>query len=120
MSMIARLATALSLGIVLTAGTARAVPPEVEKATFDSLYDYFFWEDEGVSTPIAEEDVLSYEIWQDQYEGEELVGVWVRTAVYGWYDYAAGRGLFECGTVLSKESGTWVDQGSECYARDED
>lgn len=91
----------------------------LKEPTFESVAEYFYFEDEGRSCGVEKDDVWEYQLFNTGYdERGNVFGTGVTTFVNGWNDYCAGRMRFACVTTFNLKDGKLHADYTSC-AKDE-
>lgn len=88
----------------------------VQKQTFKSVSEHFFYEDEGVTKELTENDVWAYDLVEFKFEDKEISGFVASTYANGWVNYGADKVRHACWTTFVKKDYSWKAVSTECEA----
>ena len=97
-------------------GEQKTLREDLKPQTFESVYQFFHYEDEGRSIELEKDDVWYYQLENVKTTSDgRVTNATVTTEAYGYKNYGRGRATFECATVFFREGDKFLVEYTDCY-----
>ena len=97
-------------------GEQKTLLEDLKPQTFESVYQFFYYEDEGRSFELEEDDVWHYQLENVKTTSDgRVTNATVTTEAYGYKNYGRGRATFKCATVFFREGEKFLVEYADCY-----